>query len=74
MKLDCCPHCGSTDGLFSRECVTYDQYYKFNGEPAGYSDSDTYGFTNNRKSRPLYCTKCRKRVTTLAKLTDGDDF
>ena len=73
MKIEHCPYCGSEDGLFSRECVTYDQFYKFNGEAAGYSDSDTYGFTNKRKSRPLYCLKCCKKVTTLEKLTDGEE-
>ena len=73
MKIERCPYCGSDYGLFSRECVTYDQYYKFSGEPDGYGDSDTYGFTNSRKTRPLYCIKCGKKVTTLEKLTDGEE-
>lgn len=63
-----CPYCGSNAGLFSKETGKYDQYYKFDGEPAGYSDIDRI---IRRKTTPLYCIYCGKRVTTLEKLERG---
>ena len=63
--MDKCPYCGSEDGLFSKELTRYEQYYKFNGEPDGYSEFDNI---IRRKSTPLYCVKCYRRITTLEKL------
>lgn len=66
--MDKCPHCGSDAGLFSKETARYEQYYKFNGEPNGYSDLDR---VCTRKTTPLYCVYCGRRVTTLEKLEEG---
>lgn len=63
--MDKCPYCGSGDGLFSKELTRYEQYYKFDGEPDGYSEFDNIV---RRKSTPLYCICCGKRVTTLEKI------
>lgn len=72
-ELKCCPHCGSDLGLYSKEYVRYDQFYKYDGTPDGYSDSDQLPATFRRKTTPLYCCNCDKRVTTLEKLTEGKD-
>ncbi len=63
--MDKCPYCESKMGLFSKEVGRFDQYYGFNGEPSGYSDLDV---VCRRKSTPLYCKKCGKRVTTLQEI------
>lgn len=68
--MDKCPYCGSEMGLFSKEVGRFDQYYRFNGEPGGYSDLDV---VCRRKSTPLYCIKCRKRVTTLQEIRRSTD-
>lgn len=65
--MDRCPYCGSTVGLFSKEMVRYSQYYKFDGEPDGYSEFDT---VKVRKTTPLYCISCEKRITTYQKLEE----
>lgn len=65
--MDKCPHCGSDDGLFSKEVAKYDQYYNFDGSPSGYSDLDRIV---KRKGTPLYCVYCGKKVTTLEKLEE----
>lgn len=64
-KIECCPHCGSRNGLYSKECVRYVQFYKWDGEPDGYSEFDSIRY---RKSVPLYCSKCNKRVGVAEKL------
>lgn len=68
MKLECCPHCGSDFGLFSKRYVKYEQYYKFDGDPDGHSELWPTDATYRRKTTPLYCLNCGKRVTTLEKL------
>lgn len=65
--MDRCPYCGSTTGLFCKEIARYSQFYKFNGEPDGYSELD---IVVRRKSTPLYCCFCEKKVTTLEKLEE----
>jgi len=62
-----CPYCGSCWGLYSKEVARYCQFYKFNGDTAGYSELDDLMVTM-RKSTPLYCQKCDKRVGTYEKL------
>ena len=42
-----CPYCGSIVGLFSKETVKFDQYYKFTGEVNGYGDRA--GYTSQSK-------------------------
>ena len=60
-----CPHCGKSSVLYSNEYVKYQQYYNYNGEHCGYSD---YEHTDKRKSTPLYCLECGKKVATLDEL------
>lgn len=60
-----CPYCGSSMGLYSKEVVRYCQFYKFNGDADGYSEFDDLKV---RKSTPLYCQQCDKRVGTYEKL------
>lgn len=67
MKIDRCPFCGSNSGLYSKETARYDQFYTYEGEPDGYSDISN---TAVRKTTPLYCIYCDKRVTTLEKLEE----
>lgn len=60
-----CPVCGSNDGFYSKEYVTYCQMYDENGECTHFGDMIN---VSKRKSIPLYCIDCNKRVTTLDKL------
>lgn len=52
--MDRCPHCGSTNGVYTT--FTAMQYYDFNGNPAGYSLDDAM---ENRRvmARCLHCDK-----------------
>lgn len=70
MKIDRCQFCGSDLGLYSKEIARYDQYYTYKGEPDGYSDISNIV---RRKTTPLYCVHCDKRVTTLEKLERHDE-
>ena len=63
-----CPYCGSIVGLFSKETVKFDQYYKFTGEVNGYGDPVR---VIKRNGTPLYCLTCKKRVTTLEELKEN---
>lgn len=67
-KMTCCPHCGSTDGLYSKETAKYHQYYTLDGTPNGYSDHD---YLLHRGQTVLYCIACDKKVTTLEKLEEN---
>lgn len=62
-----CPHCGAENGLYSKEYVHYEQYYTFDGESDGFGELSQL---QKRKSTPLYCSACEKKVTTLEKLQD----
>ena len=63
-----CKGCGSTSGLYSKEYAQYSQYYTWDGEADGYSDLD---IVSHRKSTPLYCLRCGKKITTLEKMQEG---
>ncbi len=65
--MDRCPFCGSDAGLFSKELGRYDQFYTISGEANGYSDIERIV---RRKTTPLYCICCGKKVTTLEKLEE----
>lgn len=66
MKIERCPHCGSKMGMYSKEYLYGEEFYTFPyGESDGYSE---LSYINRRKSRPLYCRNCNKRITTLEKL------
>ena len=67
--MDCCPYCGSRGGLYSKEIARYAQFYTFNGEEDGFSDLDT---VVKRKTTPLYCVCCDKRVAVLEKLQKSE--
>lgn len=62
-----CPFCGSSMGLYSKEIARYSQFYNFDGDTDGYSELDDLMVTR-RKSTPLYCKNCDKRVGTYEKL------
>ena len=70
MRMDKCPHCGSNYGLYSKEHVTFEQYYGFDGEEDGYSE---FHYINKRRSTPLYCMDCHKRVITHEQLLEEID-
>lgn len=70
MTLDKCPYCGSSCGLYSIEYVSYPQYYDFNGEENGYGEFTRASTSARRKSTPVYCQNCEKRITTLEKLLE----
>lgn len=65
--IDKCPHCGSSDGLYSKEYVFFQQFYKFDGDADGYSD---FSPLKRRKIVPLYCCRCNKYVINHKKLMD----
>lgn len=67
-RIKQCPHCGSDYGLYSKEYVRYDQYYKFDGTEDGYGEFGQLDQSIHRKSTPVYCLHCDKRVTTLEQL------
>ena len=67
--IDKCPHCGSTNGLFAKEYVSYLQYYTYFGEADGYGD---FSHTDRRISTPLYCVDCERKITTLEKLRGSE--
>ena len=64
-KIEKCPHCGSTDGVYSKEVMRYDQYYDYNGEEIGSSEGISWKY---RKTTPLYCIDCHKRIGTYEKM------
>lgn len=68
--MKACPHCGSNIGLYSKELARYDQYYKFTGEPDGFSDLCSIV---KRKTTPLYCYVCDRKVTTWEKLVEDSN-
>ena len=63
-----CPYCGSRIGLFSKEYVSYQQYYRFDGKEDGYGEFTMTGTSLKRKTTPLYCIDCEKQITTLERL------
>ena len=65
--IEKCPHCGAKTGLFSKEYVSYEQYYTLDGDCDGYSEFKQLPCSMNRKTTPLYCLNCEKKVTTLEK-------
>ena len=71
--IEKCPHCNGKYGLFSKEYVSYEQYYTYDGECDGYSEFKQTGTSISRKSTPLYCLKCEKKVTTLEELNRRAD-
>lgn len=71
--IEKCPHCGEEYGLFSKEYVQYEQYYTFEGEVDGYSEFKQLSCSMNRKTTPLYCCRCEKKVTTLEELNRRAD-
>lgn len=66
-----CPHCGETLYLFSIEHARYTQYYTADGEPDGYGELDQIGTSLKRKSTPVYCQNCERRVGTLERILEG---
>lgn len=65
--MKCCPFCGSGEGLFSNERVRYVQYYTFGGAE---TDAGEFVSENRRKSTPVYCIHCGRRVATMEKLME----
>ena len=65
--MESCPYCGAKTGLYSKETASFDQFYTFDGEMDGYSDLRIKSY---RKTTPLYCLHCDKKVTTLEKLEE----
>lgn len=63
--MDKCPFCGDTWGLYSIHTTKFEQYYNFKGEGTGHSEPDD---VTKRKSLPLYCMNCNKKITTFEKL------
>lgn len=55
------------EGLFSNEHVRYVQYYTFGGAEA---DAGEFVSENRRKSTPVYCMHCGRKVTTMEKLME----
>lgn len=68
-----CPFCGDDLALYSIETVSYPQYYTLDGEPDGYGEFSQIGSSNRRKTTPLYCINCEKRITTLEELLKEGD-
>ena len=70
MIIKYCPHCGSTYGMYSKEYFYGEEYYRFpDGEHEGHSELSDI---SKRKSRPLYCIDCNKRITTLERLIEAE--
>ena len=64
--MDKCPYCGGDSGLYSKERqYEFDQYYRFDGEPDGYSELSSRVY---RKTIPLYCQDCNKYIGKYDKL------
>lgn len=63
--LVCCPYCGSNYGLYSTNRVIIDYYYDFDGNYVGKSDEQPIV---RRKTEPLYCQVCNKKVGVKHKL------
>ena len=69
--MDRCPHCGSDYGLYTKEYVTFDQYYKFDGEPDGYGELAPVYY---RKDAKVYCCECDKCVGMASKIFPHHGF
>lgn len=66
--IQCCPHCGSTEGLYTK--ITYVNVpwcFGFNGE-AHFNGEMYDNAEETRGGETAYCQKCRKLVCRMSTL------
>jgi len=60
-----CPRCGNNKSFYSIHYCVVEQYYNGDGEEDGCSDvCDSLNYNMRRKSTPIYCLYCKKKVST----------
>ncbi len=68
-KIECCPHCGSTDGLYTKTTYVSVLYrFGFNNEP--HYNAEMFDDAEVRGGETAYCQKCHRavcRMNTLRK-------
>lgn len=62
--ITCCPHCGSTEGVFLKITIRQVEYYTgFFGEQQ--DNSEMYDNAVSSQGRMVYCQECRKPICRL---------
>jgi hypothetical protein len=69
--FNCCPHCGSDEGLYRRETLA-NVNYRFGYDGKAQDNSEMYDSATVHEGKIAYCITCRKqvcKVSTIEKYT-----
>lgn len=65
--LNCCPFCGSDDGFYDKNIVSYQQFYNYNCEPILASE-----IQHVKGGKHKFCINCEKNITKHLCLPDDN--
>ncbi|OCN01020.1 hypothetical protein A7X67_01560 [Clostridium sp. W14A] len=60
--IDRCPHCGSTDGYYTKEQVHGSIQYMYNFDGTEADNGELYDYLNYTGGKYAYCLRCGKRL------------
>jgi hypothetical protein len=65
-KIDECPFCGSPDGYYDKNIVSYLQYFDFEGNPVLASENN-----HIKGGKRKYCADCERDITKDIETSHG---
>lgn len=64
---DCCPHCGSDEGYYTKERAQGTIIYRRNYDGSEYENGDMYSCVSGAKGtgKWAYCLNCDKKIALM---------